>query len=191
MFDNMQAKKVQQTSNSIKNCKFSIVMDYLIYKFWVHWFRFRTGKLGPGIPNVHRGSELAELHLSRKWWSKTRILTISEVGNTSLQQRIIPRQPNKACHMSRGQFRVTEIWMIGKKKSQILSCSRGSCVSTASIFLGFTRTIEQRQWTGGKGSSHGVSSHGPGSVCNFWQIEGEREFDLRCIHIIFTPISWK
>ena len=30
MFDNMQAEDVQQTSNSIKNCKFStIVMDYL------------------------------------------------------------------------------------------------------------------------------------------------------------------
>lgn len=193
MFDNMQAE-VQQTSNSTIASKIASLLLY--YGLLISTnpgcicFVFRTGKILLGIPNVHRGSELAELHLSQVVMVQQLTSWHPEVVS-SLQQRIIPRQPNKTCPSFGVSFGSLKMGWLEKKKSQILSCSRGSFVSTASMFLSFRRTIEQRQWTGGKGSSHGVSSHGPGSVCNFWQIEGERDFDLRFIYIIFSPMSWK
>ena len=103
MFDNMQAEDVQQTSNSIKNCKFStIVMDYLYLQI--------LGALDQESPTFTEARSLrSSTWPVSEWWEQ----------NSHLDIQRLETQPPTKDHTSatkqnmskfRGQFRVTEKW---------------------------------------------------------------------------------
>lgn len=127
MFDNMQAE-VQQTSNSTIASKIASLLLY--YGLLISTnpgcicFVFRTGKILLGIPNVHRGSELAELHLSQVVMVQQLTSWHPEVVS-SLQQRIIPRQPNKTCPSFGVSFGSLKMGWLEKKKVKFCHVPEG------------------------------------------------------------------